>query len=88
MISVYKAVSSLINIIEVLIIVRIVFSFLNIRAGGFIIRFVYDMTEPVLGPARNLIARIGIDTGMFDFSPIIAIFILRAIQSIAYRILI
>lgn len=88
MILLYRAISSLINIIEILILIRIVLSFLNVRAGGVIIRFVYDMTEPVLGPARALIAKVGISTGMFDFSPIVAIIILGIIQNIAFRILV
>ena len=88
MILLYRAIRSLINVIEILIFVRIIFSFLNIRAGGAIIRFVYDMTEPVLGPARALIAKTGLNTGMFDFSPIVAILILGIIDKIAFTILI
>lgn len=82
----YGAISRLINIIEVLIIVRIIFSFLNLDAG-VISKFVYDMTEPVLAPARGIIAKIGIDTGMFDFSPLLAILLLRIVRDIAYRLL-
>lgn len=84
----YTAISKLINIIEILILVRIVLSFLNLRGGGIITRFIYEMTEPVLGPARALIAKTGINTGMFDFSPIVALLILRIIQSLALRILV
>lgn len=87
MILLYRAISSLINIIEVLILIRIILSFLNIRGGGVVTRFIYDMTEPVLGPARALLSKIGINTGMFDFSPIVAILILRIIQSLAFRVL-
>lgn len=87
MILLYRAILRLINIIELLIFVRIIFSFLNIRGGGVIIKFIYDMTEPVLGPARALIAKTGINTGMFDFSPIVAILILNIIQKIARIIL-
>ncbi len=63
-------------------------SFLNIGGRGIISTFVYDLTEPILGPARRIIAKTGINTGMFDFSPILAIIILRLIASIAYRVLI
>lgn len=87
MILLYRAILRLINIIELLIFVRIIFSFLNISGGGVIIKFIYDMTEPVLGPARALIAKIGINTGMFDFSPIVAILILNIIQKMARIIL-
>ncbi len=88
MILLYSAISKLINIIEILILVRIVLSFLNPMGGGIFVRFVYDMTEPVLAPARALISKIGIKTGMFDFSPIVAIMILTIVQNIAFRILV
>ncbi len=45
-------------------------------------RMVYELTEPILQPAREIIYKLGIDTGMFDFSPILAVFMLRIISSI------
>ncbi|MCK9443502.1 MAG: YggT family protein [Tissierellaceae bacterium] len=87
MIQLYRAIGILINLIEVLIVVRIVLSFLNIRSKGVLTGIVYELTEPVLGPARELIYKLGVDTGMFDFSPLLAIVFLRIIQYIAARIL-
>lgn len=52
-----------------------------------IYNIVYGLTEPVLGPAREIIYKLGIDTGMFDFSPLVAILILRLIDIIAKAIL-
>lgn len=75
----YKSLEILINLIETLIVVRIIMSFLNISFYNAIGRLVYELTEPVLGPARKLISKIGVNTGMFDFSPILAIFGLRLI---------
>ena len=88
MILLYRAITSLIEIIKILILVRIVISFLRVATGGPIIRFIYDLTEPVLAPARALIAKTGIDTGMFDFSPIVAILILSIVENLAFRILV
>ena len=87
MILLYKSITKLLNLIELLILVRIIFSFLNIRGDNIIIRFVYELTEPVLGAARDLLDKTGIKTGMFDFSPVIAIVFLRIIDIIARRIL-
>ena len=87
MLLLFRSIRALINIIELLIFVRIILSFLNMGGGGLITRFVYEFTEPILGPARALINKTGLKTGMFDFSPIIAIVILRIIESLAYRIL-
>lgn len=87
MILLYKSITILLNIIETLIIVRILFSFLNINKPNIITKFVYEMTEPVLGPARELIQSLGIKTGMFDFSPLLAILFLRIIYSLVVRML-
>lgn len=87
MILLYRAISTLIDLIEILILARIVLSFLRIESIGFITKFVYELTEPILDPARKVISKIGINTGMFDFSPILAILILRIIGDIFYRIL-
>ncbi len=87
MILLYRSISRLIDLIEILILARIILSFLRIESLGFISKFVYELTEPILGPARQIITKTGINTGMFDFSPILAILILRTIDTIFYRIL-
>ncbi|MBU5426462.1 YggT family protein [Tissierella pigra] len=87
MILLHKSITILLNLIELLIIVRIIFSFLNIHGDNIITRFVYELTEPVLGTARELLAKTGINTGMLDFSPLLAILFLRLIYTIASRIL-
>jgi YggT family protein len=45
------------------------------------------MTEPVLGPAQTLLAKLNINTGMIDFSPLLAILFLRLANGIFARIL-
>lgn len=87
MILLYRSIEILINLIEILIVVRILFSFLNIHGENLFTKFVYEITEPVLGPARDLIARFGIKTGIFDFSPLISILFLRILLNLAGRIL-
>ncbi len=88
MFTLYRAISILFDIIELMIVIRIIFSFLRIGPYNPIGRFVYEMTEPILGPIRELIYKLGIDTGMFDFSPLIAVLLLRVILSILRVILI
>jgi YggT family protein len=70
-----------------LIFVRILFSFLNIDPYNSVGRIVYELTEPILGPSRELIYKLGIDTGMLDLSPVVAVLILRLISSIIKYIL-
>jgi YggT family protein len=87
MITLYRAIDILFYIIEILIFVRIIFSFLRISPYSALGRIVYELTEPILGPSRELIYKLGINTGMFDFSPMVAILILRIISSIIKAIL-
>lgn len=87
MIIFYRALNILISLIEFLILVRIIFSFINIGSDNVIGKLVFDMTEPILSPARNLITRLNIDTGFFDFSPLLAIVLLRVISSVVRRLL-
>lgn len=82
MVNLYKAINYFFYIIELLIFIRIIFSFLRIGSYNPIARVVYELTEPVLHPAREIIYKLGIDTGMFDFSPLLAVFLLRIISSI------
>ncbi|MEW8972750.1 MAG: YggT family protein [Tissierellaceae bacterium] len=73
--------------IEVLIVVRILLSLLNKGFDSVIGRFVYEMTEPILSLARNVIYKLGINTGMFDFSPLLAILFMRLFYDIVARII-
>lgn len=79
MILLYRSIIYLLEILELLIFIRIILSFLNIR-NNLLSNLVYELTEPVLGPARSLIEKIGIRTGMFDFSLILAVLFLRIIS--------
>ncbi|NLJ78424.1 MAG: YggT family protein [Tissierellia bacterium] len=83
----YRSVDLFFYIIELLILTRIILSFLNVNPYNTIGRIVYELTEPVLAPARELIHRIGIDTGMLDFSPIVSILMLRIVAKIIRNIL-
>lgn len=78
--SLYRIIDMFFNILEILIVVRILFSFLRINPYNGIGRIVHELTEPILGPIRKLIYSLGINTGMLDFSPIITVFLLRLIS--------
>lgn len=88
MFNIYRAISILFEIIELLILVRIIMSWFRIGYNNSLGRIVYELTEPILSIARGLINRLGINTGVLDFSPIIALLILRliltAIRAIIY----
>lgn len=79
MIDLYNSLRIFVNLFEFLIVIRIFMSILRLNMNNIIGRFVYQTTEPLLGFARGIIAKLGINTGMFDFSPILGIFFLRLI---------
>lgn len=69
---------TLLILFELLILARVLMSFFpNVDQSNPLIRLVYDVTEPVLRPIRNLLPQ----TGMFDFSPVIVILILQVLSS-------
>jgi YggT family protein len=69
---------TLLILFELLILARVLLSFFpNVDSSNPLIRVVYDVTEPVLRPIRNLLPQ----TGMFDFSPVIVILILQVLTS-------
>ena len=46
---------------------RVLISWVNPRMDGPLARFLYDTTEPLLGPIRRLLPQ----TGTIDFSPLV-----------------
>jgi YggT family protein len=61
---------------------RIILSWFPISPGGAmasIYRFLYTITEPVLGPVRRVIPPIGGGGMAFDLSPIIVLIVLQVI---------
>jgi len=45
-----------------------------------VVRFLYDVTDPVLEPVRDFMRRQGFNTGPIDFSPMIVLLIIIVIQ--------
>ena len=67
----------LIALLLVLIIARIVFSWLPFVRGGRFMWTLYSLTEPIMGPFRQIVPPLG----MFDLSPILLILLLQFAQS-------
>ncbi len=82
-----RAILILVEIIDLAILIRILLSFFpNLRNNKFA-DIINQLTEPILYPCRMLLDRLGLGNGMFDFSPILAYFLLRFIVTIVFRIL-
>ncbi len=68
--------SLLLNILTYAIIIRALMSWFNPSPENPIVRFVNEITDPILVPLSRLVPRIG----MIDISPIVAIVLLNALQ--------
>lgn len=87
--STYTAVQ-IINIVNIafqvliwLVIIRVLLSWVRHDPYQPIIKFIYDITEPVMRPFYKLVPVVG----GIDFSPIIVIFVLTIVQRLVTQIL-
>ena len=65
-------------VLTILLIGRVVISFLNLDPRNPISDFLVSVTEPILAPIRSIMPR----TPVFDFTPMIAIILIQVIGSI------
>lgn len=72
-------VSILVYILQFAILGRAVLSWFPIDPRSPLVSVLNEITEPVLGPLRRVVPRIG----MIDISPMVAIFLLYIIQTVA-----
>ncbi|MBC7334852.1 MAG: YggT family protein [Clostridia bacterium] len=70
-------------ILEVLIIARVFLSWFRPWQANPLFQFVYDLTEPILGPVRRLMPPVG---GL-DFSPLVALLLLYLVESLVLQAL-
>ncbi|MDX1686477.1 MAG: YggT family protein [Candidatus Promineifilaceae bacterium] len=68
----------------ILILVRVVLSFVQVSPYHPLVQMVYQLTEPILEPIRNIMPR----TGMIDFSPLIALLLLGLLRRLIYMLII
>ena len=66
----------LLSLYSTLILIRIVFSWGGVSYSNRVMRFLVDVTEPLLGPLRRMIPLLG----PIDISPIVAFFIIWLFQ--------
>lgn len=64
------------NILSLAIFLRVILSWVRLDPNNGFVRFVIEVTEPILAPIRRAVPMLG----MFDISPIVAILIIELIQ--------
>ncbi len=70
--------------LTLLIIARAVLSWTNPSPYNPIVRWVYRLTEPVLGPIQSLLPA----PGGIDFSPLVAILLIQLLERLIINLLI
>lgn len=86
---IFNSFEILIRIIDWIILIRVLLSWIPIDRNSVLVKIVYSLSEPLLYPIRQILRKSPLGDGMMiDFSPIILILILQVIQTILYNILI
>lgn len=78
-----EAVHVAFQILEILIVVRVLMSWFRPSLTNPVFRFVYDLTEPILGPIRRVLP----PTGMVDFSPLVALLLLYVVETFVVQVI-
>ncbi len=73
----------LFGLMNLAILIRVILSWVRPDPFNPLVRFVYQITEPILLPFRRLIP----PTGGLDFSPLIAFFVLEFLRRFIMRML-
>ena len=69
---------TLFQILQFAIIVRSLMSWFNPRPDNPLVVLVIEITEPILGPLRRIVPRLG----MIDITPIVAILLMNVIENV------
>lgn len=80
---IFEAVHVAFQIMEILIVARVLMSWFRPSLNNPLFRFVYELTEPILGPIRRLLP----PTGMIDFSPLVALLLLYAVETFVLQVM-
>ena len=67
-----QLINLLTTLFSLLVLARIVFSWLQLDRYNPLVNFVYQLTEPILAPIRNILPPVA----MFDLSPMVALLLL------------
>lgn len=71
----------LISVLMLLVIARVVVSWLAPSGGGGLVAFIYQATEPILAPVRRLVP----PTGGLDWAPFIVLLLLGLLLQVIRR---
>ena len=76
MIFLFNFIKLLCEVLTTAIFIRVVLSWFSPEPTNTLTNLLYQVTEPILAPLRRIIPRVGV----FDFTPLVAIILLRVIS--------
>ncbi|MCW2278884.1 YggT family protein [Heliophilum fasciatum] len=82
--SLYQIVSVVFTVMEYLIFARVLISYFPHNPNGAIFGFIYEVTEPLLGPVRRMMPASSMP---FDFSPMVALLLLYVVERVVLQLL-
>ena len=74
----YNLIRWLCQVLTLAILARVIISWFSPSPTNRLVVILYQVTEPFLAPLRRIIPRVG----MFDFTPVVAIILLRLIAGL------
>lgn len=80
------ALNYFVQFIQIMILIRALMSWIRIDPYSSLYSFIYNVTEPILGPVRELMNRY-FSTGSIDFSPLVAMWLIGIFYNMALRVL-
>ncbi len=84
----YRLTRLLFDAAELVLLIRVVVSWLPVNRDNKLIILLYKVTEPVLAPIRSMIRRSSVGHRLiFDFSPLIAFLLLAILRRIVLWII-
>ena len=75
----FQVIDIVFNLLQIIIIVRVVLSWISHNPSNQFIQIIYQVSEPILKPIREILPLTGMS---FDLSPIVAFFLLGLLKKI------
>lgn len=82
--AVIQLVQTLFEVYSFILLARVLTSWFQVDPYNPVIRILYQLTEPLLAPIRRLLPQ----TGMMDFSPIVAFIAIMVVERIVISMMI
>ncbi|MBN1308202.1 MAG: YggT family protein [Chitinispirillaceae bacterium] len=80
----YQIVMTAFRIYEVIVVIRVLFSWISVDEYHPVVRWIYRLTEPLLEPIRRIVPTGGLG---IDFSPLLLLLLLELAKRMAVRLL-